>query len=160
MHRHLAGGKVWWRGQRGAARAVHLACLVLGPGLSRGLPYGRTTPAVHMHTPLRPSLLCSILKKHGLNAAYANYQPDALSTFEEAYWAGNAPRLAAIKTKYDPLGLFSKPGTMQCMAAVGADAAPTPAPAPMPTPASAAGVRCALASAVTLVVAAAAALLL
>ncbi|PRW57319.1 FAD-binding isoform A [Chlorella sorokiniana] len=63
--------------------------------------------------------LLSIMKKYDLNAAYANYQPDALSNYEEAYWAGNAPRLAAIKTKYDPLGLFSKPGTMQCLVAAG-----------------------------------------
>lgn len=106
----------------------------------------------------------SILKKHNINSAYANYQPDALANYEAAYWAGNAPRLAAIKARVDPLGIFSKPGTMQCMvAAAGGPATATArasAPAPVPAPGSAAGQRSPLTGAAVLAAVAAAAALL
>lgn len=108
----------------------------------------------------------SILKKHNINSAYANYQPDALANYEAACWAGNAPRLAAIKARVDPLGIFSKPGTMQCMvAAAGGPATATArasaaAPAPVPAPGSAAGQRSLLSGAVVLAAVAAATALL
>lgn len=76
-------------------------------------------------------------------AAYVNYQPPALTNFEEAYFGANAPRLRAIKAQYDPLGLFIKPYTVQGVPASSegegssdggaASLAPAPAPAPPPS---------------------------
>ncbi|TXN31382.1 FAD-binding oxidoreductase [Lacisediminihabitans profunda] len=43
------------------------------------------------------------------HGAYVNYADATLTDPAKAYFAGNAGRLAAIRSKYDPLGLFSQP---------------------------------------------------
>jgi len=57
-------------------------------------------------------------------------QPNALAGFEEAFWGVNAPRLRAIKAQYDPLGVFSKPLTVQGVPEADSAAAAAPAAAP------------------------------
>ncbi|PSC68846.1 FAD-linked oxidase [Micractinium conductrix] len=89
----------------------------------------------------------STIKPHlgASEAAYANYQPNALANFEAAFWGGNAARLAAIKAAYDTLGTFNKPYTVSGAAAPAAAAlapdAPAPAPVPPPTGAATPGAR-------------------
>jgi hypothetical protein len=41
--------------------------------------------------------------------AYVNYSDPSLTDPAQSYFAGNAPRLARIRTKYDPRGLFTQP---------------------------------------------------
>ena len=106
------------------------------PALRLGASQRCTLTLIHAPAPsppvpsIRP---CRAITPYMGNAAYVNYMPDSLANYGQAYWAGNYPRLQAIKAAYDPLGVFDKPGT-----AVGATlavetvgvkpAAPAPAP--------------------------------
>ncbi len=46
-------------------------------------------------------------------AAYVNYMLTAFQDWKEGYFGDNYKRLAQVKVKYDPLGLFSKPYTIE-----------------------------------------------
>lgn len=51
------------------------------------------------------------------SAAYVNYQLPAFQGWQVGFFGGNYERLQDIKGRYDPLGLFDKPFTVQGMAA-------------------------------------------
>lgn len=53
--------------------------------------------------------LYRLLGRETASISYINYQGSPMQDWEVAYFGGNAPRLAVIKAKYDPLRLFSKP---------------------------------------------------
>jgi len=51
----------------------------------------------------------SLLGRKNASVSYINYQAPPLANWQEAYFGGNAERLATTKASYDPLGVFSKP---------------------------------------------------
>lgn len=57
----------------------------------------------------RLGALYGVLGRKEASVSYINYQQPPQVDWETAYFGDNAPRLAAIKARYDPLGLFSKP---------------------------------------------------
>jgi hypothetical protein len=56
-----------------------------------------------------------VLRKYNPDPDYGyyNYQAPAIVDWQNFYFGGNYNRLQSIKRKYDPLGLFSKPYTVQ-----------------------------------------------
>jgi FAD/FMN-containing dehydrogenase len=51
----------------------------------------------------------SSMRSYANGQAYQNYVDPDLANWRQAYYGGNYPRLAAIKQKYDPAGLFTFP---------------------------------------------------
>jgi hypothetical protein len=43
------------------------------------------------------------------SGAYVNYSDPTLTDPAASYFAGNAARLQEIRSKYDPLGVFTQP---------------------------------------------------
>jgi len=61
----------------------------------------------NQHTWLRK--YWSSMRRYASGQAYQNYIDPDLTDWQQAYYGSNYPRLAAIKQKYDPAGLFTFP---------------------------------------------------
>ena len=59
------------------------------------------------------SVLAACPEASASNAGYYNYLPAAKEDWQRFFWGSNYERLAAIKARYDPAGLFDKPYTPQ-----------------------------------------------
>lgn len=65
---------------------------------------GPATPAVHYVRGFRAAMTPT-----WGNGAYVNYADASLAHYRQAYFGGNAPRLAAARATYDPHGFFTQP---------------------------------------------------
>lgn len=66
-------------------------------------PKNTNEPPVHLSG---LNAVSTLLDKHSSGGAYINYRDGELSGWADAYWGENLPRLAAIKSKYDPENIF------------------------------------------------------
>jgi FAD/FMN-containing dehydrogenase len=91
----------------GATAFVHRNAL-FSAQYTTGWTVGAGTAGINnQHTWLRK--YWASMRRYASGQAYQNYIDPDLTNWQQAYYGGNYARLAAIKQKYDPAGLFTFP---------------------------------------------------
>ena len=91
----------------GATAFVHRNAL-FSAQYTTGWTVGAGTAGINnQHTWLRK--YWASMRRYASGQAYQNYIDPDLTNWQQAYYGGNYARLAAVKQKYDPAGLFTFP---------------------------------------------------